>query len=76
MGDSNHIRTCQRLLKVTADGICGPQMVGAMNALVMKCADLERCIDSLLKRNAQLTESLRDKQDILDGLAEGPQNPS
>lgn len=51
-------------------------MVGAMNELVMKCSELQRDNDALLLRNAQLTERLRDKQDILDGLAEGPQNPS
>ncbi len=74
--DSHNIRTCQRLLKITADGICGPQMVGAVNALVIKCAELQRDNDALLLRNAQLAESLRDKVDILDGLAEGPLNPS
>ena len=76
MGDSNHIRTCQRLLKITADGICGPQMVAAMNELAIKCACLERDNASLLLRNAQLVRSLQDKIDIIDGLAEGPTNQS
>lgn len=77
MPEANHIRTCQRLLKITADGICGPQMVSAVNEIVARCNTLQADNDAMLLEYSRLkqviiflNETIQDLKGKQDGLIE------
>ena len=72
-----HVRECQKLLKITSDGICGPQMVSAVREAVTRANALQADNNLLLQENAKLkqqivflNETVEDLKGKQDGLIE------